>query len=247
MAPEPDKELTIEQLAQQTGLTVRNIRSHRTAGLLPAPVVRNSIGYYGPEHVARLRLVQELQADGFNLQAIKRLLDATHSPQNLLGFRHMLLAPLEEEPSVIVSAEELAGALGERATEHTLQKALEFGELIPLEDGRFEIPHPRLLEAAKELADQGMALDPAIAVFEQVRRHCKAVAEAFVDLFLEGIWKPFEQAGYPEERWPEVTGTIERLRPIASQALVTIFQSQLTQAIESRFGQELERITRAAD
>ena len=73
------RQLTIEQLAQAIGLSVRNIRSHRTAGILPPPEVRNTIGYHGPEHVARLRLIGELQADGFNLQAIMRLLDVTHS------------------------------------------------------------------------------------------------------------------------------------------------------------------------
>src|SRR5438105_14583393 len=116
-----ENSLTIEQLAQATGLSVRNIRSHRTAGLLPPPEVRNTIGYYGPEHVARLRLIQEMQAEGFNLQAIKRLLDATHSPAaSLLGFRHLLLAPLEAEQSVIVTAKELAEQLGEQAGPETL-------------------------------------------------------------------------------------------------------------------------------
>jgi DNA-binding transcriptional MerR regulator len=238
-----ENDLTIEQLAQQTGLTVRNIRSHRTAGLLSAPEVRNGVGYYGPEHVARLRVVRELQAEGFNLQAIKRLLDATHSPQSLLGFREVLFAPPDAESSVIMPLEELVRMLGGQATPETLAKAIQFGELIPLEDGRVEIPHPTLLEAVKELAGQGMALDPALAVFEVVHRHCETVAAAFVELFIDGIWKPFEEAGYPQERWPEITASIERLRPIASQALVAIFQTQLTSAIETRLGQELERIS----
>jgi len=240
-------QLTIEQLAQATGLSVRNIRSHRTAGLVPPPEVRNTIGYYGPEHVARLRLIQEMQADGFNLQAIKRLLDATHSPAaSLLGFRHLLLAPLEAEHSVIVTAQQLAAELGDRASEDTLRKAIELGELIPLDDGRFEAPHPTLLEATRLLAELGMEIYPAISVLEQVRRHSSTIAGAFVELFVEGVWKPFEQSGYPEERWPEVTAAIERLRPIASRALLSVFQSTLSQEIESRLGAELERILRGA-
>src|SRR4051794_26185564 len=58
--------LTIEQLATTTGMSVRNLRSHRTAGLLPPPHVRDRVGYYGPEHTERVRLVQELQGMGFN-------------------------------------------------------------------------------------------------------------------------------------------------------------------------------------
>ena len=43
-------------------MSVRNIRNHQSRGLLPPPEVRARTGYYGPEHVARLRLIQEMQA-----------------------------------------------------------------------------------------------------------------------------------------------------------------------------------------
>jgi DNA-binding transcriptional MerR regulator len=80
--------LTIEQLAAETGMTVRNIRAHRARGLLPAPQVRERVGYYGPEHVMRLRLITQMQADGFNLRAIQRLLEQTHGrPEALLSLR----------------------------------------------------------------------------------------------------------------------------------------------------------------
>ena len=59
---EPENNLTIEELAVETGMTVRNIRSHRARGLLPAPEVRDRVGYYGPDHLARLRMIQELPA-----------------------------------------------------------------------------------------------------------------------------------------------------------------------------------------
>ena len=68
-------DLTIEQLAAQTGMTVRNIRAHQARGLLAPPEVRLRVGYYGPEHVAQLKLIQDLQQDGFNLAGIKRLVD----------------------------------------------------------------------------------------------------------------------------------------------------------------------------
>ncbi len=51
-------DLTIEQLAAQTGMTVRNIRAHQARGLLDPPEVRLRVGYYGPEHVARIRLIR---------------------------------------------------------------------------------------------------------------------------------------------------------------------------------------------
>ena len=76
-----ENDLTIEELAAKTGMTVRNIRSHRARGLLPAPEVRDRVGYYGPEHLDRLRMIQELQGDGFNLKGIERLLEPEPRPR----------------------------------------------------------------------------------------------------------------------------------------------------------------------
>ena len=71
-----DGDLTIDELAQRTGMTVRNIRAHQSRGLLPPPDVRGRTGYYGPNHLARIELIREMQGQGFNLQAIRRLVDA---------------------------------------------------------------------------------------------------------------------------------------------------------------------------
>ena len=70
-----DASLTIDQLAQKTGMTVRNLRAHQSRGLLPPPEVRGRTGFYGAEHIARVELIKELQADGFNLDLIRKLLD----------------------------------------------------------------------------------------------------------------------------------------------------------------------------
>src|SRR4030088_2027881 len=96
VAPAVDEEfsLTIEQRSSETGMSVRNIRSHQARGLLAPPEVRMRVGYYGPEHVAQLRLIRELQDEGFNLNGIKRLLDDTHgTAERLLRFKDTLTAP----------------------------------------------------------------------------------------------------------------------------------------------------------
>src|ERR671921_899140 len=108
-AKEIDSEnrLTIEQLAAESGMTVRNIRSHRARGLLQAPEVRDRVGYYGPEHVTRLRLIAELQSEGFNLKGIERLLERSPGPaEEFLSFKRALGASFEtEEPQTFTRAE----------------------------------------------------------------------------------------------------------------------------------------------
>src|SRR5580658_9309584 len=112
-APEaPD--LTIEQLAAEVGMTVRNIRNHHSRGLLPAPEVRARVGFYGADHVARLRLILDLQADGFNLTAIERLLSGSDGlAQRLLGLRIAVTAPFEAETPEVITNDELTKRFGE--------------------------------------------------------------------------------------------------------------------------------------
>ena len=72
-------------------------------------------------------------------------------------------------------------------------------------------------------------------------RQADTVADAFVKLFLEQIWKPFDRAGQPDPDWPAVLAALEQLRPLATEALVAIFQPRMTQATEKAFGRELDR------
>jgi DNA-binding transcriptional MerR regulator len=237
--------LTIEQLAALTGLTVRNIRAHRQRGLLAAPEVRERIGYYGPEHVARLALIKEMQSEGFNLRAIQRLLEETHGgPEALMSFKAALRAPFESEEPRVFTLAELRQRFGGQATPAALARAEQVGMLISLGEDRYEAPIPSQLDAAEEVVARGVPLEHSLAVTAKLREQCKAVAREFVRLFLDDLWKPFAAAGYPEERWAEMTESIERLRPLSSQALLAAYQLTMSEEVESAFGRELERMTK---
>jgi DNA-binding transcriptional MerR regulator len=239
---EATAELTIDELARETGMTVRNIRAHQSRGLLPPPEVRARTGYYGREHVARLRLIQELQGNGYNLAAIKDLVTrSSGSSQEALEFARALLAPFEDERPEVIDAAELAERYGPDADPKLLTRAERLGILVPLGEGRYEIPSPTLLRAGETLIGLGISLHKALDVIESVARHADSVAHAFVKLFLERVWKPFDKAGQPETDWPAVLAALEQLRPLASETLVAIFQQRMTQATEKAFGRELER------
>src|ERR1035437_7244996 len=106
-------DLTVEQLAAEVGMSVRNIRNHHTRGLLPPPEVRARVGYYNAEHVARLRLILDLQADGFNLTAIERLLSGSDGlAERLLGLRRAVTTPFEAEAPEMITAAALLDRFG---------------------------------------------------------------------------------------------------------------------------------------
>lgn len=229
-------ELTIRELAERTGMTVRNIRAHQTRGLLPPPVVRGRTGYYNDEHVARIALTREMQADGLNLEAIRRVLDGGEgAATEIFDFTRALRAPFEEEAPEIVEAAELAGvwgAAGSNPDPQLMARAEKLGVLRTLPDGRVEVISPRLQRAAMALAELGVGPEGALETAEKLRRHADGVARTFVDLFVKEIWQPFDRAGRPEGDWPKVREALDRMRPLASDALLSVFQIAMGEAVE---------------
>jgi DNA-binding transcriptional MerR regulator len=236
-------EMTIRELAERTGMTVRNIRAHQTRGLLPPPIVRGRTGYYNAEHVARIELTREMQADGLNLEAIRRVLDSGDgSAAAIFDFTRALRVPFEGEAPEIFDAEELAGIWGEDPDPKLLRRAEKLGVVRTLPDGRVEVISPRLLRAAAELAELGIGPQGSIATAERLRRHADGAARAFVELFVKEIWEPFDQAGRPDRDWPRMSEALERMRPLAAGALLATFQIAMGDAIEK----ESERTLRLA-
>ena len=246
-ASQAGDDLTIEQLAAEVGMSVRNIRNHHSRGLLPAPEVRARVGYYGAEHVARLRLILDLQADGFNLAAIERLMNASGgSAARLLGLRNAMTAPFESETPEVVTAEELLQRFGE-VDAKDIERIRKLKLLVPLGDDRFEVPSPALMRAAEQVTELGISLHAALSLVERVSRDCESISRAFVRLYLKELWEPFIAGGdQPEERWDEVIEAIGALRAIASEALLAIFKQRMTAEVETASAKLLEQHVKRA-
>ena len=233
--------LTVEQLAYETGMSVRNIRNHQSRGLLPPPEVRARTGYYGPDHVARLRLIQEMQAEGFKLSAIEKLIgEHGEDADRFVGLRPAVTSPFAAEAPEVLSFAELAERFGVEDP-RLVDKALKLGLLIEVGDDSYEAPSPTLLRAAEEVQGMGISLTAALAAIEKLNRSSKTAARTFVELFLEELWKPFDRAGRPDDDWETITSSIERLRPLALEALTANFRLILTDEVEKAFGEVLER------
>lgn len=234
--------LTVEQLAYETGMSVRNIRNHQSRGLLPPPEVRARVGYYGPEHVARLRLIQEMQAEGFKLSAISRLIGQHGADADrFVGLRQAVTAPFATEQPEVYTRAELREKFGTNEEDRLLDKAQKLGLLVDLGEERYEAPSPALVRAAEEVLAMGIELPAALAVIEKLNRNAQSSARTFVNLFVDELWKPFDEDGRPEEGWEEIIGAVGRLRPLAVEALNATFRLILTAEIEKAFGEVLER------
>ncbi|HEV7563551.1 MAG TPA: MerR family transcriptional regulator [Solirubrobacterales bacterium] len=233
-AKAPDGKMTIGALARRTGMTIRNIRAHQTRGLLPPPEVHGRTGYYGEAHVARIELTREMQAEGLNLEAIRRVLETTDGgSQEIVDFARAIRAPFEDETPEIFDAKEIAASWKVDELDPNMVRHSEaLGVLRELPDGKIEVISPRLHRAATELIEFGVSPEAGLALADKLHKHAEGAARAYVDLFVKEIWEPFARAGRPEEDWRKVREALEGLRPLASGALLAMFQITMGEATE---------------
>ena len=206
-AAEPDGKMTIGELARRTGMTIRNIRAHQTRGLLPPPEVQGRTGYYNEEHVARIELTREMQAEGLNLEAIRRVLESTGgSSKEMVDFARAVRAPFEDETPEIFERRRTSPPSWrvETVDEKLLQRAEKLGVLRVLPDGKVEVISPRLHRAAARMIEFGVSPEAAVAVGGEAARARRRASPAPTSTSSPSeIWEPFDKAGRPEEDWHE--------------------------------------------
>ncbi len=223
--------LTIDELSRRSGVTARNIRSYQTQGLLPPPMLVGRTGHYNEGHLARLRLVDRLQDQGFSLAGIVELLRAWEegcSLGDVLGFEQALTEPWSDEEPERVTLEQLAACFPDAVTNPALAlRAVELGLVEPDGEG-FRVPSPRLLQAGADLVGAGVPLGVTQDEVAELREEMARIASRFVGLFERYVWEPFAEAGMPPERLGEVTEALRRMRPLAAVAV----QATLARAME---------------
>jgi DNA-binding transcriptional MerR regulator len=233
--------LTIDELAREAGMTVRNVRAYRSRGLIPPPELRGRKGYYGPDHLARLELVRGLKEKGFNLEAIGQLVERAPGDalSEVLDFTRALVEPLAPEEPEVVPGRVFRKRWGAQLTPELAQRAIELGFVRRVGDDAWEIRSPRLDRASKALSEQGVPLEAALEVAATLKRNAGAVARAYVELFLEHVWEPFERAGEPKEDWPKVSEALDSLQPLAGESLLAVFHVVMADAVEQALEQKL--------
>jgi DNA-binding transcriptional MerR regulator len=237
---EPDgddaaRELTVDELAARVGVTVRNLRAYSARGLLPPPRMVGRTGYYGREHVARLLLVREMLAEGYSLAMIERTLASAPPTASsaTLALHRALLAPwLPPEPEVTTGAE-LAARAGVPENAALVDRLVELGLVRRLDDGRLEVRDPALLTAGLQVVELGVPPDALIAAQAAVNEHVREIARTYVRMFVDTGWKAFLEAGAPPEELARVQATVARLQPVAAQALLAAFRTEMASAVES--------------
>lgn len=233
------EQLTIDDLAARTGVSSRSIRYYQTRGLLSPPEVKGRQGFYDERHIERLALIAELQAEGLNLQAIGWLLSGAGQvdSEELRRLKRTVLDSWVSEVPVTISAGDLPRAMALRewdddtARRAVRLKLLERVEGEEGEEGSYRVLLPSVLAAGGELVDMGLPVTRVLDVLEAMRRHAEAVAEAYVEIFDEAVLAPWDARGRPDGEWGEITAAVDRIRPLAGEALLAVFRQVMADVI----------------
>ena len=236
--PDQGDLLTIDQLAQRTGITVRNIRYYAGRGLLPPPMLRGRTGLYGPDHLARLELVSELSALGFTLSAIEshleRLPPSAGAPE--LALQRVLLTPWVPEEIEEVDPAELDRRAGRTLTADDVEALERLGAITPLSEGRVQLHGSGALSSALAVIDSGLPSDVWRRAHELIRQHTNALADDLMAMFQDEVLQPYRDRGRRADERMSLAQALSQLKPVTVHGLVTAFGRAVNRAIRERIG-----------
>jgi DNA-binding transcriptional MerR regulator len=225
-------ELTVDQLAAEVGMTVRNVRAYAARGLLPPPRLVGRTGFYGPDHVARLRLVREMLAEGYTLAAVERALaGASHAGGSAtLALHKSLLTPFLAEQPEETTVDALAARVGAPTDYALLDTLADMGVIELLPDERVRILDPALVTAGLQVMRLGIDPGAVVTAQRKVIELVEEAAETYVSMFRSTLWADFVARGMPEDEWVRVQEAVERLQPLSAQALLASFRTAMADA-----------------
>jgi DNA-binding transcriptional MerR regulator len=228
-------EYTIDELAANTGVPSRTIRFYQAKGVLPPPRKRGRVAVYDDSHVARLKVVGELQDKGLRLRAIRDVIcrdDLDNDAiQKWLGVGERLSSLTEDVPQLL-SEEELKRHLGDPPP-GVISRLVRRGAIQPQGEGanrRYLVESPALLALGARLYDAGIDIDTAIVLHEILQRRFARAAGEVVEFAIKKVGHGFGRSPEPED----ITAALETLfqRGVGAEAVRLIFAKELERAIQ---------------
>ncbi|MFH8366900.1 MerR family transcriptional regulator [Streptomyces sp. NPDC018031] len=227
-----DTTLTVDELAARAGVTVRTVRFYSTRGLLPPPVIGpRRVGHYGPEHLSRLALIEELQHHGMTLAAIERYLGqlpADLSANDLAIHRALVASWAPDSPEDATRAQ-LARRAGRELTDQDIDRLVAMSMLERTGDPDVFRTDPAILHLGLRLLDVPIALETILAAHTVVLEHTRSAARELSRLFRDEVWGEEKAA---------IKSLSAHMQPLVVQALVIAFQRSMKEELRAWYGEK---------
>lgn len=226
--PQDDATLTIDDLASQSQVPSRTIRFYQSKGVLPRPVIKGRVAFYGAPHKERLELIASLQDRGLRIEAIRELVSRMDKGEldigEWLGLEAQLSTPWADDRPVTVSEAELFELAGRKRVGFLAD--LLRAELVERRGTDvYFVPSPALLRIAARMEAAGIDLDIASRGGEVLKKHLERAAKDLTELIVKHADKSDAEVDF-------AAGLVE-LRPMVLEATRIVF------------GQAMERELRA--
>ncbi|TCO58472.1 MerR family transcriptional regulator [Actinocrispum wychmicini] len=238
-------EYRIDDLAQVSGVSVRNIRVYQDRGLLPAPLRSGRAAIYTDAHLSRLRLVTNMLGRGYAFAQIAEMLAAWESGRSLadvLGLEEAMGASWSADLPTQVSIRELRQMFGAQLTPATTRKALDLG-LLRRQGLGFVVPSPQLLAAGRELVRLGVPLAEVLDLAAELQREVDHVAALLVGLVRRYVLDPKGPDWLPTgDEVPYFADVLRRLPPVVTSALTAAAARSTARVIPEMMGDRLEAL-----
>ena len=216
--------LTIDELAARAGVTVRTVRFYGSRGLLPPPEIGpRRVGHYGPGHVARLALIEELQQQGMTLAAIERYLRQLPpdlSPHDLAIHRAVVASWAPDAPES-VSRRELERRAGRPLTSGDMERLAAMDVVRQEDEDTFRVD-AGLLRLGLRLLDVPLSQEAILAARKVLVEHSRAAARELAQLFRGEV---------AERDARDVQSLSAHMHPLVVQALLSTFQRSLREEL----------------
>jgi DNA-binding transcriptional MerR regulator len=238
------REYTIDELARAAKTTVRNVRAYQDRGLIPPPERRGRTGYYGGEHLSRLRMISQMVNRGYTLASVGELIDAWEQGQDiaqLIGLETAVSSPWTDETPAHYSLPALVKLYGGAFDPRWLLKAAELGVLKP-DGARFYAPSPRMIQAGAELVKAGIPLDEMLEVVKSLRGNVERAAEDMVRLVERHVFDRFGPGLPPAKEVPRLGDIVWRLRPLVETAVHAEVARAMEMAATRHLGDRLAHV-----
>ncbi|MBW5480818.1 MerR family transcriptional regulator [Streptomyces bambusae] len=223
-------------MARAAGVKVRNLRYYQERGLLPPPRREGRIAWYSDEHLARLRLIDDLLGRGYTVSGIAELLAAWEDGGGLgrlLGLeREMTRDWVREEEPVTMSMTELRELFGPGGSAEDTRRAAELG-YVRIDGEAVTHRSRRLLTATLTLVRLGVPMAEVLDVGAFVQAQAAAVADRFVELFRTHVIGPDGLERLSATQLQHISDAVAELRPMAREVVAAEFARAMARRVDA--------------
>ncbi|MFZ0667300.1 MAG: MerR family transcriptional regulator [Acidimicrobiales bacterium] len=234
--------MRVEELARSAGVRVDTVRYYQSRGLLPAPTRQGRVALYGDEHLECLRKVRALQAKGFTLATIARVLagELDAADQALMGA--LAGEVLQHGAGELLDLEGLSERTG--VPTGILRAVEQQGLLVPRRVGDVEgytEEDVAVARAGLVLLEWGLPFPELLDLASRHDGAMRQVAERAVEMFDRYVREPTHNAGDGESAEQRATRLVEAFEALLP-ATATIVAHHFTRVLLATALEHIEHV-----